>query len=214
MQSHMLVGGVLAASFCFSLAFGACRTGAGKLAPTATSTPSSASALASAPQVPATSAQNLSSAQAAVVDSGTSDAEKWRTEVSKARACTAPNTAILNHPDGGVVFNNAMTSADAGFIDRTQATLDAIAAQASSFVCCFDVWTKLNPSKEGAIMLRVTLAPDGDVREAKVDPQRSSVAEPLTVACVEQVAASIDYPASPTGKQTVVEYPFKFNTLP
>jgi len=160
------------------------------------------------------SATRPTSSDSAIVDAAPSDAELWKAKVLKARHCTAPNTAILNHPDAGVVFNNAMTSADAGFIDRTQGTLDAIAAQAASFVCCLDVWTKLHPSKEGKILLRLTLAPNGDVKQAKVDSHRSNVAEPLTISCVEQVAASIDYPASPSGKQTIVEYPFRFSARP
>ena len=129
-------------------------------------------------------------------------------EVASARTCSDPVTQILNHPDGGVVFNNAMTSVDAGFIDRTQGVLDALAASASQFRCCFDAYLRANPTEQGRVMLRVVLTGNGKVKGVEVDPTRSTVADRLTSACLVAVANDATYPVSPTGEQTIVEYPF------
>ena len=74
------------------------------------------------------------------IGSTASSSEQLDTAVAAARACSAPISVITNRPDGGVVFNNAMTSADAGSIDRGQAVIDAVAAHTDAFRCCFDAW--------------------------------------------------------------------------
>lgn len=132
------------------------------------------------------------------------------TELSALRAlqqCSTPRTAIVNHPDGGVVFNNAMTSADAGFIDRTQGVIDAIGAQSDKIRCCLDAWTAAHAGTEGRLLLRIELDPDGQVRSAEVDAQRSTIADGKAVPCVVDVVRQASYPSSPTGSVTIVEYP-------
>ncbi|MBI4702967.1 MAG: AgmX/PglI C-terminal domain-containing protein [Deltaproteobacteria bacterium] len=124
--------------------------------------------------------------------------------------CEHPLSVILNHPDGGVVFNNAMTSADAGFIDRTQGVLDAIGGAAQQFRCCLDGWAGRQRGVEATAMLVLLLGPDGTVAKASVDPERSTLKNPTTEACLLAVARRVTYPASPTGKETTVEYPFRF----
>jgi hypothetical protein len=137
------------------------------------------------------------------------DAAATDDDVAKIAACNDPRAVVLNHPDGGTVFNNALTSADAGFIDRTQGVLDAIANRSQAFRCCFDPWLEQAPSGEGQLLLRVTLAPNGDVSAAEIDSARSDIRNATSVACVLAVARGIDYPPSPTKKETIVEYPFR-----
>lgn len=128
--------------------------------------------------------------------------------VAAARACHSPTTQIVNPPDGGVVFNNAMHRKDAGNIDRLQGVVDAVSANANSFRCCFDVWAAAHPATQGTLLLALELGADGAVKEARVDTQRSTVAEEVTVACVLEVAKATAYPPSPAGHDTLVEYPF------
>jgi len=129
--------------------------------------------------------------------------------LAAAAQCDEPRTAIVHHGDGGVVFNNAMTSADAGFIDRTQATIDALVGESQRFRCCFDLWGRGRPGERGELMLLLELAPDGQLRAARVDDERTTVDHLEARACVLDVARGIRYPASPTGRVTWIEYPFR-----
>ncbi|MBI4957015.1 MAG: AgmX/PglI C-terminal domain-containing protein [Myxococcales bacterium] len=124
------------------------------------------------------------------------------------RACAAPRTLVLNTPDGGVVFNNAMTSADAGHIDRAAGVVAALVASEPAFRCCFDAWTTRHPGTEATLMLVVPLAADGSATGARVDPARSSFDDPLVAACVTETARALRFPPSPTHSTTTVEYPF------
>jgi hypothetical protein len=129
-------------------------------------------------------------------------------ELQQLFACSEPTAVLLNHPDGGTVFNNAMTSADAGFIDRTRGVLDAIASKKQSIRCCFDPWLRGAPAARGRVLVRLTLAPEGAVTGAEIDSARTDIDNGTTHACLVAVLRGIDYPASPTGKPTTVEYPF------
>jgi hypothetical protein len=56
-------------------------------------------------------------------------------------------------------------------------------------------------------MLQLTLAADGGVQAARIDPQRSTITDPPTLACITGLARDIAFPPSPSGKATIVEYP-------
>ncbi len=141
------------------------------------------------------------------IGSTASSSEQLDTAVAAARACSAPISVITNRPDGGVVFNNAMTSADAGSIDRGQAVIDAVAAHTDAFRCCFDAWFRNHDGREARVMLKVELAPDGTVANTTTDPERSTASDEVVLGCVAAVAGDITYPTSPSGQATMVEYP-------
>jgi hypothetical protein len=150
-----------------------------------------------------------------VADGGTDVSAAAETDISNPRArraaqgCPQPSSTIANHPDGGVVFNNAMTSADAGFIDRMQRIVTTLEEQGDRFRCCFDLWQPPQASSEPArVMLVVVLEANGDVRTATVDESRTTAKDEDMVWCVAEVARTTTYPPSPTGKSTIVEYPF------
>ena len=160
-------------------------------------------------------AVHTSSARAAsseVADAGPLDADAPAT-ASVPHDCKDPQVAILNHPDGGIVFNNAMTSADAGFIDRSQALLDVLGQQAHAFRCCFDPWVRAHVDEVGTMLLRLTLAPDGGVVKADIDPERSDFEDEPTRACLLGVARSATYPPSPTARETTLEYPLRVGAM-
>lgn len=198
-----------AAAWMAALSFGACRSGPqapadgpptrdGPIPPTAPLGrfdggvgPRSPSPLRSAEAGPAEASP--------AGDAGSANA-KWR--------CPSPRSALLNLPDGGVVFNNAMTSADAGFIDRTQGIIDALVGQSQAIRCCFDEWAEQHPGDEGQVVLLLELDAAGVVISADVDPRRSTIAERATLDCLIEVARRASYPESPTGSPTLVEYPF------
>ncbi len=148
---------------------------------------------------------NVASAQ---TDAGAPTAEqRLARAIAAAQQCEQPVTRITNHPDGGVIFNNALTSKDAGSIDRGQAILDELAKRAVRFRCCFDSWLRTHPDKEERVMLQLTLDADGTVTGATIDDKRSSFADEVSLGCVLAVAKGGQFAASPAGKATTIEYP-------
>ena len=122
--------------------------------------------------------------------------------------CPDPKAQLLL-PDGGIVFNNAMTSADAGYLDRTQGVIDVLSAQAARFRCCFDPWSRETPNGRGQVLLVLELEPDGRLRQAHVEAERSTISRPDAWRCVLDVAQRTPFPASPAGKPTLVEFPLQ-----
>jgi hypothetical protein len=194
MGARVLVGMSLVAGVVGTLAFVACGEAFQPHAPRGASSATPSTAGSTSP-----SASEPVSASASPQDAS---------EAIEPRACDDPRVEILNHPDGGVVFNNAMTSADAGFIDRTEPSIRALAAKASEFRCCLAKWVGTHEGEQ-RLMVVVQLAPDGTVSESRIDASRSDVDDPATLRCVELVAREASFPASPSGKDTWLEYPLR-----
>ena len=212
METRTVIGSVMVAGVTATLAFAACRTRSLVTEPTSASTVGGATT----PTVSDTTSGAAASASSSGgnQDAGLTPAQKLAADAERASACSVPRATFLNQPGSGVVFNNAMTSVDAGFIDRTRGVLDALASHSAAFRCCFDSWAQTNPTQPGHLTLVVTLNADGTAEDARVDPARSNMSDPLTDACVALVAQSATYPASPTGKTTLVEYPFHVAIAP
>ncbi|MGK3965672.1 AgmX/PglI C-terminal domain-containing protein [Sorangium sp. So ce118] len=125
--------------------------------------------------------------------------------------CKAIASEITNEPpDGGVVMNNAMTSADAGSSDRLQPLVDAIKARRDGFRCCFDLYARKNPGAQGRVTWQLKLKPDGTFEEATIVRDKSDVTAPQVESCMAELARSITWARSPSGKETVLTYPFDF----
>ncbi len=105
-------------------------------------------------------------------------------------------------PADAVVFNNAMTSVDAGFIDRTQGVLDVITSQSKALSCCFDNASTSDPL---GVMLEMTLTPDGKPNVA-INTKLSTTPDGLVHQCIAILLEQASYPASPTNRETQVEY--------
>ncbi|WP_437783126.1 AgmX/PglI C-terminal domain-containing protein [Sorangium sp. So ce1097] len=125
--------------------------------------------------------------------------------------CKTIAAEITNDPpDGGVVMNNAMTSADAGSSDRLQPLVDAIKARRDGFRCCFDLYARKHPGAQGRITWQLKLKPDGTLDEATIVRDKSDVTAPQIESCMAELARSITWARSPSGKETVLTYPFDF----
>ncbi|WP_157906556.1 AgmX/PglI C-terminal domain-containing protein [Sorangium cellulosum] len=125
--------------------------------------------------------------------------------------CKVIASEITNDPpDGGVVMNNATTSADAGSSDRLQPLVDAIKARRDGFRCCFDLYARKHPGAQGRITWQLKLKPDGTFEEASIVRDKSDVTAPQVESCMEELAKSITWARSPSGKETVLTYPFDF----
>jgi hypothetical protein len=111
-------------------------------------------------------------------------------------------------PDGAVALNNAQTAKDAGATDRLEALTDLVKQKRDGFRCCFDIWAKDHPGAAGSIKMVLKLKPDGAVMGVTFDDAPGRVADVET--CVAELAKSLQYPKSPSGKETTFRYPFDF----
>lgn len=134
--------------------------------------------------------------------------------IDAARRCEAPRSTIRNHPEGGRIFNNAMTGEEAGSLDRLEAIVEALAGRADAFRCCFDHWMAAQEASEVHVLLQVALDPNGAVESVTVDPARSSGGDEILTGCLAAVATETTFPPSPRGTPTLVEYPFDVAAAP
>ena len=125
------------------------------------------------------------------------------------RKCAAPSVRLDLPPSDGVVFNNAMTSADAGYIDRAQGVIDVLLGTEHDLRCCIDSWAAEHPSVRAKLVLILTLAADGTPTHATVDEARSSSMTTAVGECLTGAAMAVTYPPSPTGVATTVEFPIR-----
>jgi hypothetical protein len=184
------------------LSFAACTSG---LPPPSRDPPEPESApdpvaTAAAPQGPATHAEPAAPAAPPAAD-------RLRT----AADCREIAADIVNDaPDGGVVMNNATTAADAGASDRMRPLIELVRGHRDGFRCCFDLWAKDHPGEGGKVVLTLALQPDGALKSAEVDASRSDVRAPEVTSCIVDLARSLTYPISPSGKETVYSHEFQF----
>jgi hypothetical protein len=177
--------------------------------PAATDAPAPTSAATTAPTAlpPASTTSAAAAASAAPSDAG---APRAHTPAS-ARDCRDLASEITNEPpDRGVVMNNALTAADAGASDRLRPVVDVLKSKRDAFRCCFDLWAKGHPGEAGRVALHLELAPDGKLEKVDVKKDESTVRAEDLDACMLDVATSLAYPRSPSGKRTEVTYPFEF----
>jgi len=184
-------------AFVASTAFVACGTGTRGTTPPRDSAPPSSSPTLSIRHLPAEAHKTAVPATASPVVVNPPE--------PRLMDCETPRLKVVSLPDGGIPFNNAMTSVDAGFIDRTQGVLDVLWPLQTRFSCC------LGARDEGiapSALLVVVLAPDGAVKTADVDAARSSIgANSSAATCLTQVVREAVFPPSPTSKETIVELP-------
>ena len=125
--------------------------------------------------------------------------------------CEAPVTEITNEPPAGAVaLNNAQTAKDAGATDRLEPLTELIRAKRDGFRCCFDLWTKDHAGAQGSVRMALKLKPDGTLVSVDFGDAPNRVASPEVEGCVGELAKSLTYPPSPSGKETTLLYPFDF----
>lgn len=119
--------------------------------------------------------------------------------------------SVKEPPDGGVVMNNAQTSADAGSSDRLEGIKNVVLGSRAKFRTCFDTWAKANSAgKEVNVMLEIKLAPDGTFVSGAFDPAKTDLVDKTAEECMVAAAKSLTYPASPKGMETTYRHPFVF----
>ena len=83
-------------------------------------------------------------------------------------------------------------------------------ANRDKFRCCFDLWARNNPGAAGRVALRVKLDPNGALTTSEIVDKDTTVKAPEVHACIIDVAKSLTYPKSPSGKETTYTHPFDF----
>jgi hypothetical protein len=76
---------------------------------------------------------------------------------------------------------------------------------------CYEKGLKQVPNLKGDLVIHFTLKPNGKVKEATLNRERSTITEPSVVNCVIDVIKSLEYPKSSKGFESTINYPFNFN---
>ncbi|HTJ84589.1 MAG TPA: AgmX/PglI C-terminal domain-containing protein [Polyangiaceae bacterium] len=121
-----------------------------------------------------------------------------------------PPAAEADVPDGGVAMSNAMTASDAGSSDRLVPIMDIVAKNRPKFACCFDLWGRKNVGKEVKVTLTIKLKESGELESATYKPDETDITDKDVEACMQNVAKSLTFPESPSGKVTRYNQRFNF----
>ncbi len=119
-------------------------------------------------------------------------------------------TEITNEPSGGVVMNNAQPAEKAGGSDRLQPMVELMKEKRDGFRCCFDLWAKNNPGASGKVAFTFELSPDGTLKSAQAKQDETDIKAPEVESCMVELAKSLTYPKSPSGKDTKYTHRFEF----
>jgi len=76
---------------------------------------------------------------------------------------------------------------------------------------CYEKALKQTPGMKGDLVVHFTLRPNGKVKEATLNRERSTLTDPNVVNCVIDVIKSLEYPKSSKGFESSINYPFNFN---
>jgi hypothetical protein len=76
---------------------------------------------------------------------------------------------------------------------------------------CFDKAKKELPDLKGDMVIHFVVDPDGKVKKAELNLERSTIKAPAVVDCSVKVVMGIKFPPSSRGMDTTVNYPFNLN---
>jgi TonB family protein len=86
-----------------------------------------------------------------------------------------------------------------------------VAGNRDAFRACYDKSAKTHPGIKGRFMLKFILNPDGTVKSAESDVQKSEIRTPDLESCAVGVVKGLKFPPHKLGKESTVNYPFDFN---
>jgi hypothetical protein len=183
MQACTLLNGFAASVLVFTFAFAGCQS--------STSTPAEAPASGES----TASAAEPSAAEAADAP-GTADkadnGEKWEGE-AEATSNNAP-----------------ATNRDAEETRTTAVIQKQIIDNRKPFRACYDKARKEVPDLRGTLTLHFVLDPEGNVKKAEPNLERSDIKTANVTDCAIAVLKGMKFPPSSRGMETTVNYPFDF----
>lgn len=75
---------------------------------------------------------------------------------------------------------------------------------------CYEKARKSLPDLEGMMTIHFVLDPEGKVKKAELNQERSQVKSPEVVNCAIDVIKKIKFPPSSRGMESTINYPFNF----
>ncbi len=76
---------------------------------------------------------------------------------------------------------------------------------------CYDEAQKKLPTLKGDMVIHFVLDPEGNVKKAELNLERSSLKSPAVAECAIAELKKVKFPPSSRGMETTVNYPFNFN---
>lgn len=76
---------------------------------------------------------------------------------------------------------------------------------------CFEKAKKELPDLKGDMVIHFVVDPEGKVKKAELNQERSTLKSPAVVDCSLKVIQAIKFPPSSRGMDTTVNYPFNLN---
>jgi hypothetical protein len=76
---------------------------------------------------------------------------------------------------------------------------------------CFEKAKKDLPDLKGDMVIHFVVDPEGKVKKADLNQERSTLKSPAVVDCAIKVVSGIKFPPSSRGMDTTVNYPFNLN---
>ena len=76
---------------------------------------------------------------------------------------------------------------------------------------CFEKAKKELPDLKGDMVIHFVVGPEGKVKKAELNQERSTLKSPVVVECSLTAVKAIKFPPSSRGMDTTVNYPFNLN---
>lgn len=140
-------------------------------------------------------------------------------EATSASPDTAPESATSEKPpeEAAPAVDKKAKAGPAGDDDSgpETRTLDSITAIVKAHRgearACYEKALKQIPGLKGDIVIHFVVSPEGKVKTAEVNTDRSTITNAAVSQCVIGVIRSITFPESSKGMESAVNYPFNFN---
>jgi hypothetical protein len=160
----------------------------------------------SAQVVPTNAAPEAAPASATVTGSAPApDEEGWSGE----KAAKAPEGAV-NPPDAPSAAEPTPADAKAPETRTMDVIRKLVLDNRKAARKCYEDGRKQLKDLKGDVVIHFVLNPEGKVKLAELNQERSSLKAPVVVDCVIAVLRGIQFPKSSRGMETSTNYPFNF----
>jgi len=113
--------------------------------------------------------------------------------------------------EGGEAGGGEEASAEGGEETRsTQSIQKVIIDNRKPIRACYDNAKKDLPTLKGTMTIHFVLDPEGNVKKAELNQERSDLKSPALVDCALAHLKKLKFPPSSKGMDTTVNYPFDF----
>jgi outer membrane biosynthesis protein TonB len=162
-----------------------------------------------APAAPETPAAEPAAGDAAASNQpGSADEEGWAGEsTAKDKDTGAPSEAPADKP----VSDEPATTGGKGPETRTMDVIRKIVMDNRKAARkCYEDARQDSKDLQGNVVIHFVLDPEGKVKSADLNQERSTLTSPALVKCVIGVIKGIQFPKSSRGMETTANYPFNF----